>query len=126
MQDEGLLDPVPGTEGQFDHYFAIGLQQASMTIENSTAVTTVNSVLEGTLDAAELGLEGERPPIDVNVDAAPFPGLDGPGAGQLGGGVWYITKTTPPEVQATAGEFMTYFSEPEKQEKRASGGKRVS
>ena len=115
MQDEGLLDPVPGTEGQFDHYFAIGLQQASMTIETSTAVTTVNSVLEGTLDAAELGLEGELPPIDVNVDAAPFPGLNGPGEGQLGGGVWYITNTTPPEVQAAAWDFMKYVNEPENQ-----------
>src|SRR3546814_8174794 len=86
-----------------------------MTIETSTAVTTVNSVLEGTRDAAELGLEGELPPIDVNVDAAPFPGLDGPGEGQLGGGVWYITNTTPPEVQAAAWDFMKYVNEPENQ-----------
>jgi sn-glycerol 3-phosphate transport system substrate-binding protein len=115
MQDDGLLNPVPGTEGQFDHYFAIGLEQASMTIETSTAVTTINSVLEGNLDPAELGLEGELPPIDVNVDAGPFPGLDGPGEGQLGGGVWYITNTTPPEVQAAAWDFIKYVNEPENQ-----------
>lgn len=115
MQDDGLLNPVPGTEGQFDHYFAIGLEQSSMTIETSTAVTTINSVLEGNLDPAELGIEGELPPIDVNVDAGPFPGLEGPGEGQLGGGVWYITNTTPPEVQAAAWDFIKYVNEPENQ-----------
>ncbi|MFZ6002767.1 MAG: extracellular solute-binding protein [Actinomycetota bacterium] len=115
MQDEGLLNAVPGTEGQFDHYFAVGLEQASMTIETSTAVTTINAVLEGNLDPAELGLEGELPPIDVNVDAGPFPGLDGPSEGQLGGGVWYITNVGPPEVQAGAWDFVKFVNRPENQ-----------
>lgn len=115
MHAEGLLNPVPGTEGQFDHYFAIGLEQASMTIETSTAVTTINAVLEGNLDPAELGLDAELPPIDVNVDAGPFPGLDGANQGQLGGGVWYITNTGPPEVQAAAWDFAKYVNLPENQ-----------
>jgi sn-glycerol 3-phosphate transport system substrate-binding protein len=115
MQDDGLLNAVPGTEGQFDHYFAIGLEQSSMTIETSTAVTTINAVLEGNLDPAELGLDVELPPIDVNVDAGPFPGLDGPSEGQLGGGVWYITNTGPLEVQAGAWDFIKYVNLPENQ-----------
>ncbi len=115
MQDEGLLNPVPGTEGQFDHYFALGLQQASMTIETSTAVTTINAVLEGNLDPKELGLDTELPPIDVNVDAGPFPGLDGPGQGQLGGGVWYMTNAGPPEAQAAAWDFIKYVNQPDNQ-----------
>ena len=115
MQDEGLLNPVPGTEGQFDHYFALGLQQSSITIETSTAVTTINAVLEGNLDPADLGLDTELPPIDVNVDAGPFPGLDGPGEGQLGGGVWYLTNTGPDEVQAGAWDFVKYVNQPENQ-----------
>ena len=115
MQDEGLLNPVPGTEGQFDHYFAIGLEQSSMTIETSTAVTTINAVLEGNLDASELGLEGELPPIDVNVDAGPFPGLDAPGQGQLGGGVWYLTNAGTPEQQAAAWDFVKFVNQPENQ-----------
>src|SRR3546814_19792904 len=78
MQDEGLLDPVPGTEGQFDHYFAIGLQQASMTIATSTAVTTVKSVLEGTLDDTAPGLAGELTPHHLTDQAAPPHGLAGP------------------------------------------------
>lgn len=115
MRDDGLLNPVPGTEGQFDHYFAIGLQQASMTIETSTAVTTINAVLEGNLDPAELGLEGELPPIDVNVDAGPFPGLDGPSRGQLGGGVLYLTNTGTDEQIAAGWDFLKYMNEPENQ-----------
>lgn len=115
MQDDGLLNAVPGTEGQFDHYFAIGLEQSSMTIETSTAVTTINAVLEGNLDPAELGLDVELPPIDVNVDAGPFPGLDGPSEGQLGGGVWYITNTGPREVQAGAWDFIKYVNRPDNQ-----------
>jgi sn-glycerol 3-phosphate transport system substrate-binding protein len=115
MQAEGLLNALPGTEGQFDHYFAMGLQQASMTIETSTAVTTINAVLEGNLDPAELGLEGELPAIDVNIDAGPFPGLDAPGEGQLGGGVWYITNVGSPEVQAGAWDFAKYVNRPENQ-----------
>jgi sn-glycerol 3-phosphate transport system substrate-binding protein len=116
MQAEGLLNPVPGTEGQFDHYFALGLEQASMTIETSTAVTTINAVLEGNLDPSELGLDTELPPIDIDVDAGPFPGLDGPNQGQLGGGVWYITNTGPPEVQAAAWDFAKFVNQPENQQ----------
>lgn len=115
MQDEGLLNPVPGTEGQFDHYFALGLEQSSMTVETSTAVTTINAVLEGNLDASELGLEGELPAIDVNVDAGPFPGLDGPGQGQLGGGVWYLTNAGSKAEQAAAWDFVKFVNEPENQ-----------
>ena len=115
MQDEGLLSAVPGTEGQFDHYFAVGLEQASMTIETSTAVTTINAVLEGNLDPSELGLDTELPPIDIDVDAGPFPGLDGPNQGQLGGGVWYITNTGSAEVQAAAWDFVKYVNRPENQ-----------
>jgi sn-glycerol 3-phosphate transport system substrate-binding protein len=115
MQDEGLLNAVPGTEGQFDHYFAIGLEQSSMTVETSTAVTTINAVLEGNLDPAELGLDADLPPIDVNVDAGPFPGLDAAGEGQLGGGVWYLTDSGVPEEQAAAWDFVKYVNLPENQ-----------
>ena len=115
MQAEGLLNPVPGTEAQYDHYFALGLQQSSMTVETSTAVTTINAVLEGNLDPAELGLDTELPPIDVNVDAGPFPGLDGPNQGQLGGGVWYLTNTGTDEEIAAAWDFVKYVNQTENQ-----------
>ncbi len=94
MHDEGLLDAVPGTEGQFDHYFALGLE---------TVVDDRRDLDRG--DHDQRRARGQRRPgrardstpscrpIDVNVDAGPFPGLIGPDQGQLGGGVWYMTNT---------------------------------
>ena len=111
MNAAGLLNAVPGTEGQVDHYFAMALEQASITIETSTAISTINAVLEGTLDPADLGLElGELPAIDINVDVAPYPGLTGPGQVQAGGGAFYIPNTNGPEVIAAAWDFMKWFN----------------
>jgi sn-glycerol 3-phosphate transport system substrate-binding protein len=111
MNAAGLLNPVPGTEGQVDHYFAMALEQASITIETSTAISTINAVLEGTLDPADLGLElGELPAIDINVDVAPYPGLTGPGQVQAGGGAFYIPNTNSDEVIAAAWDFMKWFN----------------
>ncbi len=116
MQEEGLINALPGTDAQFDHYFAMGLEDASMTVETSTAVTTINAVLEGTASGEDLGLgDLALPEIDVNLDAAEFPGLDAPGQGQMGGGVWYIASTVGSERQAAAWDFMKFVNEPEQQ-----------
>lgn len=117
MKNEGLLNAVPGTEGQVNHYFAIGLQQASMTVETSTAVTTINAVLEGTLNPADLGLapDAQIPKIEIDVGVGLFPGLREPGKGQVGGGVWYMTNTLAPAVQAGAWDFIRFMNRPESQ-----------
>jgi len=113
MNSLGLLNAVPGTEGQVDHYFAMALQEASITIETSTAISTINAVLEGTLDPAEVGLDGDSlPAIDINVDVAPYPGLTGPGQVQAGGGAWYIPNTNSDEVIAAAWDFMKWLNSP--------------
>lgn len=111
LRDEGLVNALPGTDAQFDHYFAMGLGQASMTVETSTAVTTINAVLEGTATGEDLGVDFDIPQIDINLDAAEFPGLDEPGVGQMGGGVWYISSTVPAEEQAAAWDFIKYFND---------------
>jgi len=110
MNADGLLNPIPGTDAQVDHYFAMALQQASITIETSTAISTINAVLEGTLDPAEVGLDGPLPAIDINVDVAPYPGVNGAGQVQAGGGAWYIPNTNSDEVIAAAWDFMTWFN----------------
>jgi len=112
MNDSGLLNAVPGTEGQVDHYFAMALENASITIETSTAISTVNAVLEGTLDPSELGLDvGELPAIDIDVDVAAYPGISEPGKIQSGGGAFYIPNTNSDEVIAAAWDFMKFFNE---------------
>jgi sn-glycerol 3-phosphate transport system substrate-binding protein len=133
MYNDGLMKAVPGTEGQVDHYFAMALQQSSMTVETSTAISTINAVLEGTLDPAEVGLSGDAP-IQVNfeVDVAPYPGLAGdgsvnaigtsePGSVQAGGGAFYIPNTNSPEVIAAAWDFMKWFNLPATQAKWMPG-----
>jgi sn-glycerol 3-phosphate transport system substrate-binding protein len=118
MNSAGLLNAVPGTEGQVDHYFAVALEQASITIETSTAISTINAVLEGTADPAEFGLDGDSlPAIDINVDVAAFPGISGPGQVQAGGGAVYIPNTNPPEVIAAAWDFIKWLNTPEIQAK---------
>jgi len=114
MTDDGLLQPVPASEGQLNHLFAMALQQASITFETSTAISTINSVLEGTLDPAEIAVDGldvsNLPPIDINVDIAPFPGVTEPGQVQVGGGAFYAPNTNSPEVIAGAWDFMKWFN----------------
>jgi len=52
---------------------------------------------------------------DLDIDTAPYPGLTEPGKVGLGGGVWYVTNATPPEVQAAAWDFARWFNEPAQQ-----------
>jgi len=112
MNADGLLNAIPGTDAQVDHYFAMALGQSSITIETSTAISTINAVLEGTVDPTELGLDiGELPPIDINVDVAPYPGITAPGLVQPGGGAFYMPAGNSPEVIAGAWDFMKWFNE---------------
>jgi sn-glycerol 3-phosphate transport system substrate-binding protein len=113
MNELGLLNAVPGTEGQVDHYFAMALESASITIETSTAISTINAVLEGTLDPAEVGLDADSlPAININVDVAPYPGISTPGQVQAGGGSVYIPNTNTPEVIAGAWDFIKWLNTP--------------
>ena len=109
---DGLLNAIPGTEGQVDHYFAMALEQSSITLETSTAISTINAVLEGTLDPAEVGLDvGELPAIDIDVDVAPYPGVRDAGKVQPGGGAFYLPRDNAPEVIAGAWDFIKWFNE---------------
>lgn len=114
MNDDGLLLPVTNTPGQIDHYLALANQQASFTVEASSAATSVEAFLRGDLDAGDLTSDG-RVNADVDltgldIDASQFAGIDEPGHIQVGGGVYYIMSTTPPEVQAAAWDFMKYVN----------------
>ena len=118
MIDDGLLTALPQTSGQIGHYQAMAAQTASMTIETSTAATSVEAFLQGDLDTT--GLPGEVSSTEVDLDAldigaAAVPGIDAAGRIAMGGGAWYLTSTTPPEVQAAAWEFVDYVNQPAQQ-----------
>lgn len=115
MQDDGLLEVVPLIDGQVAHYLAMASQSSSMTIETSTAATSIEAFLGGDLDVDDVtGAPGDVPDVDVqglDIGAGPIPGINEPGRLQMGGGAWYITNTTSPEVQAAAWDFISWFNE---------------
>jgi sn-glycerol 3-phosphate transport system substrate-binding protein len=114
MQEDGLLEPIPSTDGQIDQYLALATQRSSMLIESSSAATSVEAFLGGQLDPDVLG--GTTPsPSGLDITASGFPGLVPGSQTQMGGAAWYLLNTTAPEVQAAAFDFMTFMNSPEAQ-----------
>jgi sn-glycerol 3-phosphate transport system substrate-binding protein len=114
MQKDGLLTIVPDTPGQVDQYFGIARQTASMTIETSTAATTIEKFLGGdTSAAASSPTSVDTSNVDLtalDIGAGEVPGIQEPGRLQMGGGAWYMTNTGTPEQQAAAWDFMKFFN----------------
>ena len=101
MKDDGLLDPIPGTDGQINQYLALAQQNSSMTIETSSAATTIKAFLQGDVTASDLNAGS----VDVSKNkvvpgAGPFPGIEAPGKVRVSGATVYIVNTNKPEVQA--------------------------
>ncbi len=114
MMDDGLLEVVPLIDGQVAHYLAMASQESSMTIETSTAATSVEAFLGGELDPEDVAGAPTDVTVDtgaLDLDAGPIPGIEEAGQMQMGGGAWYITNTSADEVQAAAWDFITWFNE---------------
>jgi sn-glycerol 3-phosphate transport system substrate-binding protein len=113
MQDDGLMNSIRQGPGVVDQFLALGTGGGSMLIETSTASVSVEGFLEGSLDASELTEDGRVPAgldTELRADAAPLPGVEEAGQAQVGGGIWMITSTTPPEQQAAAWDFMEWWN----------------
>jgi len=124
---EGLIDVVPGTEGQADHLLAMAGQKSSMVMESSSATSTVAGVIEGTISAEDLSEElGVDIPaglkLDLDIGAGPFPGVEAAGRGQVGGSVWYIADTVPDAEKAAAWDFLKFLNSPEAQVRWGTDG----
>ena len=121
MAADGLLQVVPNVEGQLNHYLALAQRSGSIMVESSAAVTSVEAFLQGELDASDLS-EDQRVvlsddlDLDLDIDAAPFPGVDGPGQIQVGGGVLYMTNVGDDAHQAASWDFMKYLNSVEGQQ----------
>ena len=105
MVDDGLASPHPGTEGQTNHLFAMATNSASIVVESSAAVNTIAGLLEGSVDPAlveELGIE--LPPdfagLDLDLAVGPFPGIEEPGQGQIGGGAGVFLESDEMQPRA--------------------------
>ncbi len=115
MQADGLLRAIPDRPGNADHYFAMGLGESSMLPDSSTAATSVAAFLRGDLDPSEIGGGEEIDTSGLDIDAAPFPGLDAPELGQVGGTAWFLVADHPDPVVAGAFDYMQFMNEPAQQ-----------
>ncbi|MCB0971617.1 MAG: extracellular solute-binding protein [Acidimicrobiales bacterium] len=119
MNDEGLLNVFPVTDGSIDHYLAVISEESSMLIETSTASGTIAAALGGELSSETTGQAG----IDLDAAAigganlvpgsAEVPGLDAPGQVYASGGAFYMLNTGADAEQAGAWEFMKFMLQPE-------------
>ena len=112
MKDDGLLDPIPGTDGQINQYLALAQQNSSMTIETSSAATTIKAFLQGDVTASDLNAGS----VDVSKNkvvpgAGAFPGIEAPGKVRVSGAALYIVNTNKPEVQAASWDFLKFMLE---------------
>ncbi|MCD9623619.1 extracellular solute-binding protein [Rhabdothermincola salaria] len=124
MQADGLLQALPYAEGGIDQYLALASQNASFTVESSSAATSIAAFLEGDLDLAEVDADADEPTdlSGLDIGAGPFAGIDAGGRGQVGGAAWYMVNTSPPEVQAATWEFMKFLNGNEAQVQLNLGG----
>jgi sn-glycerol 3-phosphate transport system substrate-binding protein len=120
MNDAGQLSPATD---EFGEYLAVGTGTSSMLIQTSTAVTTVVGILGGEVDSLSELAEGtgfedlaaEFTDLNLDMGVSPLPGIETSGAGQIGGGAWFMTNTGTPEEQAGAWEFIKFINELESQ-----------
>ncbi|MEX0768402.1 MAG: extracellular solute-binding protein [Microthrixaceae bacterium] len=116
MQEDGLLKAIPYSDS-FGQLFAMALQTSSMLIDTSTAITSVNAAIEGTLTnedigAADLGIDLSTVKFDtLKIGVGLNPGLKAAGVGQIGGAGWYMVKSGDDASIAAAWNFMKYFNE---------------
>jgi sn-glycerol 3-phosphate transport system substrate-binding protein len=116
MDADGLLLPVARTDGSIEHYLALASQSASMTVESTSAATSVEAFLQGDLTDDELGADTSEVDLTkLDIGAGPFPGLDAPGKMQVGGFAWYLTTAGSDEEQSASWDFVKFLNTPDSQ-----------
>lgn len=119
MYDDGLLNAIPYSQ-PYDQLFAMALGSSSMLIDTSTAITSVNGAIEGTLAPSDLGIaEGDELAgvisgikLDsLRIGVGMNPGLEAAGKGQIGGAGWYMVDGGQDASIAAAWDFLGYFNQ---------------
>ena len=111
MVDDGLLKAIPSTASGIDEYLAINNKTAAMLIQTSTAITTVNALLEGSVKPGQLSDVGANTDISQGLDIGVglVPGIKAAGQGQIGGSGWYLVKQKDQAAVAAGWSFMKFF-----------------
>ena len=120
MARDGLMKSESAADGNINDALAVATQSSSMLLTESSAMTTIAAIVEGSTDPADLELPGgaKIPPglnLQLDLGAASFPGIEAPGRVQIGGSAWYMAGIVPDEQQAAAWDFLKYFNSPENQ-----------
>jgi sn-glycerol 3-phosphate transport system substrate-binding protein len=113
MYDDGLLNAIPYSQ-PYDQLFAMALGTSSMLVDTSTAITSVNGAIEGTLSGEDLGVDMDLSGIQLDslrIGVGLNPGFEEAGKGQIGGAGWYIVDSGDDAVTAGAWDFLSYFNE---------------
>ena len=120
MTDAGLQQTKSYSQ-TIDAYLAVANQASSMLIETSTAATTVDALITGTVSAEDAGLDegsdlsGAQIP-DLEIGVGQLPGFEKVGSGQVGGNAWYIVGAgRTPEQIAAAWDYMKWVNQTENQ-----------
>lgn len=115
LNDAGLLQGIPATPGQVNHYLAMAQQNGSILIETSTAATSVKAFLGGDTSVTEGIDAGSVDLAALDIGAGPVYGIDEPGKAQVGGNAFFMLNTSPPAEQAGAWDFMKWWSQLDQQ-----------
>jgi sn-glycerol 3-phosphate transport system substrate-binding protein len=114
MFDADLIDLVSDTADAHAQYIDLATRKSAMLIESSASIDAIDALTGGTLDPTVWGypagtvLPPPGPPLDIDV--APWPGLDEAGRGQVSGSAWYLTNASSPAQQAAAWTFLTWWN----------------
>ncbi|HWJ63001.1 MAG TPA: extracellular solute-binding protein [Acidimicrobiales bacterium] len=116
MDQEGLLNAFPVTDGSIDHYLALINEDSSMVVETSTASGTIAAALGGELANGTGGVKIDTSALDgkkIVPGSAEYPGLESAGQIYASGGAFYIMNTSSPAQQAASWDFLKFMWEPE-------------
>jgi len=119
MQQDGLMNGIANVPGNIDQFLAMAnpdpTQRGSMLLETSNAATSIDAFLKCELDPGSLSgddrvlVDPDRE-IDLDIDAAPWSGLEQAGRVQAGGWGFFMMNTGTPEEQAAAWDFAKFVN----------------
>ncbi|TCO62151.1 ABC transporter substrate-binding protein [Actinocrispum wychmicini] len=97
MKADGLLKEYPFSLASPDHFLSIVNQTATMTIDTSSAASSVKAFLAG------------KTIPGLDLVAAPLPGVTKAGQVNVDGGGFYLVSKSSPAKQAAAWDFMKFM-----------------
>jgi len=109
MAADGLLKAYPRSGG-IDQFLALGNKSASILIDGSRAITTVNAIMQNSYSGESI--EGaENVQIEgLDIGVGPVPGLEESGQGAVAGSAAYVLAG-PDDARIAAGwDFVKYFN----------------